>query len=76
MVDLKFSYTKQDGTRVTEEFDTIMDFTDSVETGNYSASILNAKDVEAKFFENPLLDQHFEKVEDLYYHCTNIMTAH
>lgn len=73
MTDLKFSYTGLYGTRIVEEYSTVMDFTDAVESGNYPTENLNCKDVEARFFENPLLDQHFETVEDLYYHCEGIL---
>ena len=75
MIDLKFSYDKPCGVRVTKEYGTIMDFTDAVENGDYCKKVLSCGNVAARFFENPLLDQHLETVEDLYKHCISIMAG-
>ena len=76
MYDLKFSYTQPTGASVTEKYSTIMNFTDAVENGAYPKRFLNYEKVEARFFENPLLDKQFATVQDLYIHCVNIMRGH
>ena len=58
MKDLRVSYTKYDGERANVEYSTIMDFMDEVEE-NMDNPIMECKDVEADFFENPLRHQHF-----------------
>ena len=76
MFDLKFSLPLPCGGFVTKEFNTIMDFTDEVEEGIYTQPFLSSGEVTATFFENPLLDQQFKTVKDLYHHCVNIMGGH
>lgn len=73
MIDLKFSYTNENNERITEEFDTIFDFTDRVESGEIDASVLNGSDVDAKFFENKHNTKSFQSVKELYEHCVEIM---
>lgn len=72
MKDLKISYTKQDGKRANVEYSTIMDFLDEMEE-DISNSVMECKDVEADFFENPLHHQNFDSVKDLYNHCQRIV---
>ena len=72
MKDLKVSYTKQDGERTNVEYSTIMQFMDEMEE-DVSNPIMECKDVEADFFENPLHHQHFNSVKDLYNHCQRIV---
>lgn len=74
MIDLRFSYTTKNSGNVTEEFDTIMAFTDAIESGDISKDILNGTNVEAIFFENPLSKKHFDTVQELYEHCISIMS--
>lgn len=76
MVDLKLNYTQPGGVHVTENYDTIMDFTDVVEDGTYPRHRLHFGPVDVTFFENPLLDKQFPTVQDLYNHCVNIMKGH
>lgn len=76
MTDLKFSYRAPCGLSVEEEYDTIMIFTDDVDTEVYPKKNLSYGPVDARFFENPLLDRHFETIKDLYNHCVNIMRGH
>ena len=73
MIDLKFSYTHPTGDRVIESYNLVFDFTDAVENGTYPKEFLSYGEVDARFFENPLLDKHFETVEELYKHCVSIM---
>lgn len=72
MKDLQVSYTKQDGKRANVEYSTIMDFLDEME-GNINNPVMEYKDVEADFFENPLHHQHFDSMQDLYNHCQRIV---
>lgn len=74
MIDLCFNYATKNSGNVTKEFDTIMDFTDAIESGDISKDILNGINVEAIFFENPLTKKHFDTVHELYNHCINIMS--
>ncbi len=76
MIDLKFSYTHSSGGPVVEEHDTIMHFTDGVESGVYPPKTLCCGPVNVRFFENPLLDKQFATVQDLYNHCSAIMRGH
>lgn len=76
MVDLKFSYISADGTRITKQFDTIMDFPEGIESGDIPSDMLEGTNVDAEFFENPLLNKQFNKVEDLYFHCIHIISGH
>ncbi len=76
MFDLKFSYMKPTGANVTEKYSTLVNFTDAVENGAYPKQFLSYGEVDATFFENPLLDKHFETVEALYKHCVSIMRGH
>lgn len=69
MVDLRFSYTSPQATRIHKEYETIMDFIDDVKNGNIP---LTGTCVEARFFENKLNDKKFKTVNELYYHCVNI----
>ena len=73
MFDLTFSYRKPNGERDVEKYSTISNFTDAIEFNVYPKTILSCSNVEARFFENPLLDKHFETVEALYKHCVSIM---
>jgi len=76
MFDLIFSYRKPNGERATEKHCTLSHFTDCIELNVYPKTVLSCTHVDATFFENPLLDQHFETVEELYQHCVNIMRGH
>ena len=73
MFDLKFSYTHPTGAQFTEHYNLIFHFTDAVENGTYPKQFLSYGEVDASFFENPLLDKHFATVQELYNHCVNIM---
>lgn len=73
MKDLKISYDNENGQRINMEYDTIMDFVDSIDSDNIDIPMLDYVNVEADFFENPLLHKHFETIEDLYNHCKSIL---
>ena len=69
MKDLVFECDKENGERIILEYDTIMSFTDSIETDN----CMNYKNVDAIFFDNPLLRKRFDSIEHLYHHCKAII---
>ena len=73
MKDLRFSYTDKNGKVIQKEYDTIMDFTDSVGSGKFEEDMNNTSNVKATFFENPLNSNSFNSVSELYTHCCNIM---
>ena len=73
MKDLRFSCDNKNGERVCKEYDRIFDFTDAVEKKDADVPPMSAQNVDAYFFENPLRHNHFNTVEDLYYHCKMIM---
>ena len=58
-----------EGKNVYIEYDTIMDFLDSVIV---DPSQMVIKNVEACFWENPLHDRHFDTMRELYLHCDAI----
>lgn len=70
--DLRFYYTNGNNERVVEEYRTIMDFTDRVESGEIDASVMSGSDVHAFFFENEHNTKWFQSVKELYDHCVNI----
>lgn len=72
MKDLRIRYEIEDDLE-DAEYDTIMDFTDKVESGEIDSVMLGRKKVVAEFFENPLLHKHFDTVADLYEHCKAIL---
>ena len=69
MKDLVFECDKENGERIILEYDTIMSFTDSIETNSYK----NYQNVDAIFFDNPLLRKRFDSIEHLYHHCKAII---
>ena len=73
MKDLKISYDNENGQRINMEYDTIMNFVDDIDSDNIDIPMLDYENVEADFFENPLLHKHFETIEDLYNHCLKIL---
>ena len=72
LMDLKFSYD-HNGAKITKAYRTIMDFTDSVESGEITASMLMCGPVNAIFFENLFQTKSFSAVQELYDHCVAIM---
>lgn len=73
MKDLRISYDNENGQRIKAEYDTIMDFIDTIDSeDNIDIPMLDYENVEANFFENPLLHKHFNTVEELYKHCVEI----
>ena len=73
MKDLKISYDNENGQRINMEYDTIMDFVNTIDSDNIDIPMLDYENVEADFFENPLLHKHFDIIEDLYNHCKSIL---
>ena len=73
MIDLMFSYTNENNERITEEYRTIMDFTDQVESGEIDAPVMSGSNVDAIFFENKYNTKSFQSVKELYDHCVEIM---
>lgn len=72
MKDLKIDYTNEKGIRVHAEYSTIMDFLNEMDSESV-IPMMDYTDVEADFFENPLLHQHFDSVKSLYNHCQRIL---
>lgn len=73
MKDLKISYDNENGQRIKTEYDTLMDFINTIDTeDNIDIPMLDYENVEADFFENPLLHKHFNTIEELYKHCVEI----
>ena len=73
MKDLKIRYNNDSGDVIHAEYDTIMDFTDMMESDDVDIQMLDYENVEADFFENPLLHKHFNTIAELYEHCKNII---
>lgn len=73
MKDLRISYDNENGQRINAEYNTIMDFIDVMDSGEIDIPMLDYQNVEADFFENPLLHKHFDTIEELYNHCTEII---
>ena len=73
MKDLKFSYTDKNGKTIQKDYDTIMDFTDSVVDGMLDEEFDKPTNGEATFFENPLNTKKFNTLSELYTHCKQIM---
>lgn len=74
MKDLMFSYDNENGERINKVYDHIFDFTNAVEQNDIDVPPMGSQNVDAYFFENPLRHNHFDTVQDLYYHCKIIMT--
>ena len=73
MKDLRISYDNENGQRIKAEYDTLMDFIDTIDSEDIiDIPMLDYENVEADFFENPLLYKHFNTIEELYNHCIEI----
>ena len=72
MKDLRISYDNENGQRINAEYNTIMDFIDVMDSDEIDIPMLDYQNVEADFFENPLLHKHFNTIEELYNHCIEI----
>ena len=73
MKDLKISYDNENGQRIYAEYNTIMDFIDTIDSEeNIDIPMLDYGNVEAIFFENALIHKQFDTIEDLYNHCQEI----
>jgi hypothetical protein len=73
MKDLKIRYKNENGDPISAEYNTIMDFTDAIESDDIDIPMMDYEDVEADFFENPLLHKHFNTIAELYDHCKAIL---
>ena len=73
MKDLKISYNNENGKRINAEYDTIMDFTDAMESDEADVPMMDYENVEAVLFENPLNHKYFDTIEDLYSYCKMIV---
>lgn len=73
MKDLKINYLTDDNKRVCMEYNTIMDFIDSIESDDIDIPMLDYTDVNAMFFEQELRKEKFDTIDDLYKHCKNIL---
>lgn len=73
MKDLKIRYRNENGDMIHAEYDTIMAFTDSMESDDIDLPMLDYTNVEADFFENPLLHKDFSTIAELYKHCKAIL---
>ena len=73
MKDLRISYDNENGQRIKAEYDTLMDFINTIDSeDNIDIPMLDYEKVEADFFENPLLHKYFNTIEELYKHCVEI----
>lgn len=74
MKDLKISYDNENGQRIYAEYNTIIDFIDTIDSeDDIDIPMLDYGNVEAIFFENPLIYKQFDTIEDLYNHCQEII---
>ena len=74
MKDLKISYDNGNGQRIYAEYNTIIDFIDTIDSeDDIDIPMLDYGNVEAIFFENPLIYKQFDTIEDLYNHCQEII---
>lgn len=73
MKDLMIRYENKNGDRAYAEYDTIMDFTDAVESDNIDIPMPDYENIAADFFENPLLHKRFNTIAELYKHCKAIL---
>lgn len=73
MKDLKYTCVGPKETYISASYDTIMDFTDAYENPNLKLSSADYRNIEADFFENPLLHKHFESITALYNYCKTIL---
>lgn len=71
MKDLTLSFKDNKETYFSVSFDTIMDFTEAYEEKRYSNP--EYQNIEADFFQNPLLHKTFNSMSDLYNHCQAIL---
>lgn len=72
MKDLKIKYTNKNGDVINAEYNTIMDFIDLMDSDDVDIPMMDYENVEADFFENPLLHCKFATIECLYEHCKSI----
>ena len=73
MKDLKIKYTNESGETINDEYNTIMDFIDQMDSDKIDIPMMDYENVEADFFENPLLHCKFTTIERLYNHCKAIV---
>lgn len=73
MKDLAIRYDNENGERIRREYDYIFDFTKEMESDGIDIPMMDYRNVEADFFENPLLHKDFSTIEELYTHCKNIL---
>lgn len=73
MKDLKLSCDNENGERIVQEYDCIFDFTNAMEADDIDIPMMDYKNVEADFWENPLHHKHFDTIRDLYRHCKGII---
>lgn len=73
MKDLVIKYDNENGERIKREYDYVFDFTNEIESNNIDIPMMDYENVEADFFENPLLHRDFNTIEELYIHCKNIL---
>lgn len=73
MKDLKITYENENGEKKIREYDTIMDFVDEMESDRVDIPMMDYGHVVAKFFENPLREENFSTIEQLYLHCKSII---
>jgi hypothetical protein len=72
MKDLKISYENDNGETIKAEYNTIMDFIDTMNSNNIDIPMLDYGNVEAMFFENKLIVKRFGTIDDLLNHCIEI----
>ena len=72
MKDLKIKYENENGEIINTEYNTIVDFLDQMDSDETDIPMMDYKNVEADFFENPLLHCKFATIECLYNHCISI----
>lgn len=73
MKDLRINYTNENGEVIEQEYITIMDFLDLMESDNIDIPMLDYENVNAMFFENELNKKSFNTISELVDHCKLII---
>lgn len=72
MNDLIINCKFKNGPTLTRGFDTIMNFLEAYERGQFSRIENNIKCIKLKLFENNFNTKEFETIRDAYNHCQMI----
>lgn len=72
-MDLRIDYTNTSGNIVHTEYETVIDFIDTMESDEIDIPMLDDTDVHAEFFNNKLNVKDFDTISDLLEHCKEII---